>query len=55
MIVRVEFLINYEMACLEQMYIIFLNLADNHYEEDYNELIVIQKPLNEVYFRRFYF
>ena len=35
------------MVCLEQMYVIFLSFADNHYKRDYNEPILIQQPLNE--------
>ena len=42
------------MVCLEQTYIIFLNLADNHYQQDYNELIPIQQSVNEAHFHHSY-
>ena len=41
------------MICLEYN-IIFLNVADNHYEQDYYELILIQQSLNEAHFHHFY-
>ena len=50
----VKILINYQMVCLEQMYIIFLNLSENHYSQDCNELILIQQSLNEVHFHHSY-
>ena len=50
----VKFPTNYQIVCLEQMYIIFLNLANNHYQQDCNELILIQQPLNEVHFHHSY-
>ena len=43
------------MVCLEQVYMIFLNLADNHYQQDYNEPVLIQQSLNEVHFHHSYF
>ena len=52
---EVKFLINYQVVCLEQMYIIFFNFADNFYQQYYNELILIQQSLNEEYFHHFYF
>ena len=42
------------MVCFEQMCIIFLNLADNQYKQDCNELILIQQPLNEAHFFPFF-
>ena len=44
---EVTFLINYQMVCLEQMYIIFLNFADNYYQQYYNGLILLQQLLSE--------
>ena len=41
------------MSCLVQRYTIFLNLADSH-EQDYNEQVLIQQPINEAHFHRSY-
>ena len=48
---RVKFLINYQTVCLEQMYTIFLNFADNYYQQYYNVLILL---LSEEHSRHFF-
>ena len=34
------------MSCLVQEYTIFLNLADNHYEQDFNEILITNSSTN---------
>ena len=42
------------MVCLEQMYIKFLNFADNYYQQYYNVLILIQQHLSEEHSHHFF-
>ena len=51
---RVKFLINYKMVCLEQIHIIFLNFADNYYQQYCNGLILIQQLLREEHSHHFF-
>ena len=43
-----------EFVYSEEMYIKLLNLADNHYWQHYNELILLLHILDEVHFYHFY-
>ena len=52
---EVKFVINYQMVCLEQMYIKFENFAFNYYLQEHNELIPIRQSLNAEHFRHFFF
>ena len=42
------------MVCVEQIYIIFLNFADNYYKQYYIGLILIQKFLSEEHSHHFF-
>ena len=42
------------MVCLEQMYIKFLNFADNYYQQYYNVLILLQQLLGEEHSHHFF-
>ena len=51
---EMKFLINYQMVFLEQIYIIFLNFADNYYQQYYNVLILIEQLLSEEHSHHFF-